>query len=260
VAVWNSGSAWGKPKAGFGAAISRRLSSNPTLANNNATTLPKLTPQAGAPRFTPPPVPGVPAPQQAASIDPSQMSLTSLAGFNPEIAAARNALMGNRADVGLWQSNQQQHENEAYNRATRDAALNQQDVLAQLEAAMADRGILRSGANATEQGRIGAEYTRNTGDLAQEHAGTLSDINQQATSQYNQIANQEAMLQAQEAAAAAQAQLVSALLQAQAEAATQAQPQPSPTGQIAPATNAVTHTARSIGETVKRLLPLHGGR
>ena len=92
------------------------------------------------------------------------------------------------------------------------------DVLKGLEQRMADQGILRSGINIAEQGRVGGMYQEDIQDLARNQQRSLEDITRNTTGQRNAIlGNQrtasaerirrytESKLQADEAAARAKA-------------------------------------------------------
>ena len=118
--------------------------------------------------------------------------------------------------------------------------------LEQNEYNMADRGILRSGINVREQGRINEGFSQQDADLRGEQAGALESLISQITNERNKLVQEAQRAEIEKAYRAQEAQQNQAMIAAQAAAhmygqQMQAQqPTPSPTGQYQPGQPAPT--------------------
>lgn len=179
---------------------------------------------------------------------PGQDSVLN-SGYDPAYESGMLGIQRQQAQLNSDQELATRRQNEQYNQATGDLGTAKDRALQMLQSRMADQGILRSGANVSEQERVGGDFANQQSHLAQANARSLEDVLRNVTGQRNDLLGQQQQLAMQHAQTVADQQMQSAQqaaqLQAQQEfnAAMQAlqqriisaqQPQKSATGHYTP--------------------------
>lgn len=127
-------------------------------------------------------------------------------------------------------------------RSTSQLGESRDQTLKGLQQKFADQGILRSGINVEQQGKVGQDYTRGIDELARSISGRSLERENQFKSAQNRFQERLSELQQQRAERQAEQDAEQARQQAEIQARQQAeeaakkaaQPQPTPTGRLIP--------------------------
>lgn len=164
--------------------------------------------------------------------------LPQLSQYDAQFGAAQRAIQEQIAGLASEQELQTRRVNEDYETRRREMDQDRQRALEELEARMAGQGILRSGINVEQQGRLGQRFTEASGNLGTQRARSVEDIVRAITGRRQELQREHEQVGLERARANAQAAIEAALerarQQAQQEMINQMQPQPTPTGQYTP--------------------------
>lgn len=171
-------------------------------------------------------------------------------GLNPRFAGQARDILAKRSGIGSNEEYQHRRLGEAYNTRLDDSERVRDLALKQNTERMSNQGLLRSGINVAEEGKIGDVYQREVDDASSWRARSLEDVARQILGSYQGVENEwsgleeentrweaeQARLRAEEEARriAAEQALEAQRRAIEAEVA-RAQPRPSAAGQYRPA-------------------------
>lgn len=172
---------------------------------------------------------------------PQQTPVSSW-NFNPTFAAAERRLFGNEAAANSEREHIMRRLGVQKEQFTQQLGDFRQDALKGNWENMADRGLVHSGINVGQQGKIGEEYNKQLQGVNQSHAQALEDTERTHAANLSGIQQQREQIELERARAEQTIQLENAWKQAQAESAANAQramdeliktiSTPTPTGQL----------------------------
>lgn len=179
-----------------------------------------------------PPVIGYPVPPHGSTLPntPSQFQ------FNPEFEALRDSIARNQAQVQSSGQSAIQRLQAALQAGTRDVNQNRDQAMGRSLENLAGQGIVKSGITLDTQNKIGQQYADQIAQMSRDNAWGAEDIQSQVAQQLQQLNQQLAGVNNDQARWQSEMQLERDRMAAENEAAAQRaklemQPQPNPTGQ-----------------------------
>lgn len=181
-------------------------------------------------------------------------SLPGLSGFNAPYEDLMNQLQTQMGGLDITQGRETERLDNMYNVILQRLQENLGQSLEQNNYSMADQGILQSGINVREQGRINENFAQQGADIQGQHAADLEGLLQQISSARNELQQQQQWAEIQRAQQEQQAQQQQAMIAAQAASAIYSQqlmgqqPTPNSTGQyVSPTTQGTGPMPGSAG-------------